>query len=100
MVKKQKRGAMLSRRGVAAGLGSLMAAPVMPRRAFAASGELRVGALYPLSGGLNVLGTEALAGARVAVEMVNEAGGVGGQKVVLVEADATTPATPPTRHVG
>jgi branched-chain amino acid transport system substrate-binding protein len=92
MVKEQKRGAMLSRRGVAAGLGSLMAAPVMPRRAFAASGELRIGALYPLSGSLSVLGTEALAGARVAVEMVNEAGGVGGQKVVLVEADATTPA--------
>jgi branched-chain amino acid transport system substrate-binding protein len=92
MAEEQKRGMVLSRRGVTAGLGSLMAAPVVLRRAFAASGELRIGALFPLSGGLSVLGTEALAGAQIAVDMINEAGGVGGQKVVLVQADATTPA--------
>src|SRR6266446_5895782 len=54
--------------------------------------DWKIGALFPLSGGLSVLGTEALAGDEIAVDMVNEKGGVNGQKVVLVKADATSPA--------
>jgi branched-chain amino acid transport system substrate-binding protein len=62
-----------------------------PRPAQAA--DIKIGALYPLTGSLSVLGTEALAGAQIAVDLVNEKGGVDGQKVVLVTADAPTPAT-------
>jgi branched-chain amino acid transport system substrate-binding protein len=75
--------------------GSLLAAGValMAVVATAASAEdWKIGALFPLSGGLSVLGTEALAGSEIAVAMVNEKGGVNGQKVVLVKADATSPA--------
>ncbi len=51
----------------------------------------RIGALYPLTGNLALLGNENLNGARVAVEMINEAGGVDGRKVELVSGDASTP---------
>ena len=54
--------------------------------------DWRIGALFPLSGNLSVLGTEALAGDQIAVDMVNEQGGVKGNKIVLVTADATNPA--------
>lgn len=53
---------------------------------------IRIGALYPLTGNLSVLGTEAIAGAEIAVEMINENGGVNGEQVELVVADATNPA--------
>lgn len=58
----------------------------------ASAEDWKIGALFPLSGGLSVLGTEALAGDEIAVDMVNEKGGVNGQKVALVTADATSPA--------
>jgi branched-chain amino acid transport system substrate-binding protein len=51
----------------------------------------RVGALYPLTGNLALLGNENLTGARIAVEMINEAGGVDGRPVELVTGDAATP---------
>ena len=51
----------------------------------------RIGALYPLSGNLALLGNENLVGARIAVEMINERGGVAGKKVELVTGDASTP---------
>lgn len=82
---------MISRRIVVAGLGSGLAAPFLIRSVRAAS-ELRIGALFPLSGPLSVLGTEALAGAQIGADLINERGGVMGQKVVLETADATSPA--------
>jgi branched-chain amino acid transport system substrate-binding protein len=88
----KSRGPALPRRTVTAGLGAALATPLLGRAAFAA-GELRIGALFPLSGPLSVLGTEALAGAQIAVDLANERGGVAGQKVVLENADATSPAT-------
>lgn len=57
-----------------------------------AAEDWRIGALFPLSGNLSVLGTEALAGDQIAVDMVNERGGVKGHKIVLLTADATSPA--------
>ncbi|MHC2279941.1 branched-chain amino acid transport system substrate-binding protein [Bradyrhizobium diazoefficiens] len=51
----------------------------------------RIGALYPLTGNLALLGNENLNGARIAVEMINEKGGVAGKKVDLVQGDASTP---------
>ncbi len=51
----------------------------------------KVGALYPLTGGLAVLGNENFEGAQIAVDVINEQGGVAGRKVELVSGDASTP---------
>src|SRR5690349_22709424 len=75
--------------------GPGIAATIALATAFATTAsaeDWKIGALFPLSGGLSVLGTEALAGDEIAVEMVNEKGGVNGQKVVLVKADVTSPS--------
>jgi branched-chain amino acid transport system substrate-binding protein len=75
--------------------GSTLAVTIALATAFSTAAlaeDWKIGALFPLSGGLSVLGTEALAGDEIAVDMVNEKGGVNGQKVVLVKADATSPA--------
>ncbi|GAC1339173.1 MAG: ABC transporter substrate-binding protein [Acetobacteraceae bacterium] len=80
-----------SRRGVAAGLAAGLATPFLGRTARGAE-LLRIGALFPLTGQLSVLGTEALGGAKIAVELANERGGVFGQQVALQTADVTSPA--------
>src|SRR5512141_1875889 len=51
----------------------------------------KIGALYPLTGSLALLGNENLHGARVAIDMINERGGVAGNKIELVVGDASTP---------
>jgi branched-chain amino acid transport system substrate-binding protein len=52
---------------------------------------IRIGALYPLTGNLATLGNVTLDGARIALEMINETGGVLGKKVEFVIGDASTP---------
>jgi len=50
--------------------------------------DLKLGALYPFSGGLALLGDESFRGVQLAVDERNAAGGVNGSKIVLVKADA------------
>ena len=50
--------------------------------------DLKLGALYPFSGGLALLGDESFRGIELAVEERNAAGGINGQKIVLVKGDA------------
>lgn len=50
--------------------------------------DLKIGALFPFSGGLALLGDESFRGVQLAVDERNAAGGVNGEKVVLVKADA------------
>ena len=54
--------------------------------------DLTIGAIYPLSGPLAVLGDEGLRGLELAVEERNAAGGVLGRRLRLLKADATDPA--------
>jgi branched-chain amino acid transport system substrate-binding protein len=54
----------------------------------AAAADVKFGALYPFSGQLALLGEESARGAEIAVEEINAAGGVQGQKVVLARGDA------------
>lgn len=56
-----------------------------------AGGPLLMGALYPATGPQAVDGVEELRGVRLAVERINESGGIGGRRVKLVTADAPTP---------
>jgi branched-chain amino acid transport system substrate-binding protein len=52
-----------------------------------ASGDIKVGIDLPLSGGLAPLGKSALEGIRLRADEVNQAGGIGGRKIVLVVED-------------
>jgi branched-chain amino acid transport system substrate-binding protein len=56
------------------------------------SADIPIGALYPLTGNLAIQGSLAFNGADIAREMVNEKGGVWGNKVVFEKADAPDPA--------
>ncbi|WP_026869566.1 ABC transporter substrate-binding protein [Inquilinus limosus] len=53
-----------------------------------AHAEVKFGALYPFSGDLALLGDESARGLEIAVDEINAAGGVQGEKVVLVRGDA------------
>ena len=65
-------------------------APRLP--ALAQAGELRFGALFPLSGPLALLGDECFRGLEMATEERNAAGGVLGRPVRLLRADVTDPS--------
>ena len=56
--------------------------------ASAHAADLKVGALYPFSGGLALLGDESFRGLEIAVEEANAAGGLKKGKIVLVKGDA------------
>jgi branched-chain amino acid transport system substrate-binding protein len=76
MIKKLKR--------LATALGCLTLLAAAPVHAQ----DLKLGALYPLSGGLALLGDESFRGTQMAVDERNAAGGINGKKIVLVKADA------------
>jgi branched-chain amino acid transport system substrate-binding protein len=85
-----------SRRLVLAGFTGLATATVsrgaagQGATAPAANGEIRLGALYPLSGSMSLLGDESLRGLEIAVEERNTAGGgLLSRPVRLLKGDAT-----------
>ena len=66
-----------------AALGAAAAAPAVLRRALAQPDAIPLGALYPLSGALALLGDESFRGLELAVEDRNAAGGLLGRPVRL-----------------
>jgi branched-chain amino acid transport system substrate-binding protein len=56
-----------------------------------AAETIRIGALFPYTGHLALLGQETFNGAIIAEEMINEKGGIGGKKVEWVKADGVDP---------
>lgn len=67
---------------------SLMATVFISGLTSSAIADIKIGALYPLSGGLALLGEESYRGLQIAVDQVNSAGGIQGQEVVLRTGDA------------
>ncbi len=78
-----------------AGTGAVLGATMYPYRSFGASQKpLKIGLLTPFSGVLTDYGVRLDQGARLAVEVVNEAGGILGRQVeIIAEDDKTDPAT-------
>ncbi len=62
-----------------------------PAAATGTGGTIRLGLILPLSGPNASLGNETAAGIDTALELVNASGGVNGQKVEFVRADAPDP---------
>jgi branched-chain amino acid transport system substrate-binding protein len=76
----------------AAAIGSL-AAPAILR----AQETVRIGHLTPRTGFLGQLGVYGLNAARLAVDEINEAGGVRGQTLELIDEDSVNPGTAVTK---
>jgi branched-chain amino acid transport system substrate-binding protein len=55
------------------------------------SAAVKVGALFPFSGALALLGQESFRGMELAVNEINAAGGLNGEKIEIVKADAVDP---------
>lgn len=51
---------------------------------------IKIGAIYPLSGPMALLGNHDMNGVELATEIMNERGGINGKKIELVKADAPT----------
>ena len=67
-------------------VGGLGVSQALPRRAWAA--DIKIGALFPYSGPMALLGEESFRGAELAREMINEQGGVLGGQIVWAKGDA------------
>ncbi|WP_410513849.1 ABC transporter substrate-binding protein [Paenibacillus sp. BR2-3] len=63
----------------------------------AAAGAIKIGANFELTGGQASFGDSALKGAQLAVKEINDAGGVLGQQLELVEADNASKSEEATR---
>ena len=65
--------------------GALLAASAFATTAQAA--DIKIGVLYPITGGGAVYGVPAMLGNKMAIDEINAAGGINGQKVVAIERD-------------
>src|SRR5512139_3971972 len=62
--------------------------------AFAQQAPIKIGAMYPLTGGGAVYGVPAMAGHQLAIEELNAKGGILGRKIESIERDdKLNPAT-------
>ena len=79
------------KRGCRGGLLGLASAVLLLAGSPVAQAEVKFGALFPLSGGLALLGEESYRGVQLAVQEINANGGVQGEEVVLETGDAVDP---------
>jgi branched-chain amino acid transport system substrate-binding protein len=90
--KRQSRRQFLIKTGGVLAAGAFGAVPL---RGWAAD-PVNIGALYPTTGSMAQIGTGCVAAAKLAVEMVNEAGGIkslGGAKLNLIISDVQSDTT-------
>jgi branched-chain amino acid transport system substrate-binding protein len=80
----------ITRRTLTAGLASSLAMPALLRRGLAEGASVRVGMVLPVTGPGADSGARALAGAKIALERVNKAGGVLSRPLELVPEDDLT----------
>jgi len=86
-------GQPLTRRQLLKGLGvtavgAAVSAPMATAFAAAAGDTIKIGAIYPLTGGMALLGEESWRGAEVARVLQNKKGGVLGKQIEFVRGDA------------
>ena len=79
-----------TRRSVTAGLGFSVAMPAILRRARGENAPLRIGMVLPVTGPAADSGKYALAGAKIALDRINKAGGILSRQVELVTEDDQT----------
>jgi len=83
------RGVRLRRRRMLGlGIGTAMAMPTVWRRAFGGAVPYRLGTLQPLTGVAALGGKTALIGVQMAVDRINNSGGLLGRPIDLIPADS------------
>src|SRR5271155_888974 len=80
----------LTRRSVTLGLATSVAAPALPRLARAEGDTIKIGMVLPVTGPAADSGKYALAGAKIALDRVNKAGGVLGKPLEIISEDDQT----------
>lgn len=81
----------ITRRTFTSGLAVGLAAPAILREALGQSATFKIGQVVPITGPAAEAGKYAMAGAKLALEKVNKAGGILGKQVeILTEDDQTT----------
>ncbi|MCR9213956.1 MAG: substrate-binding protein [Proteobacteria bacterium] len=80
----------ITRRNFVATAGAVAAASTFGMPAIAADKTIKVGAVQPFSGGLELFGNQAKMGLDLAVSEINAGGGILGQKVEMVYEDNKT----------
>jgi branched-chain amino acid transport system substrate-binding protein len=71
--------------------GSLAAGALVSGRATASDGPIKIGGIFPLTGAGSVFGNQNFQGVEIAVDLINDRGGVNGRKVELFKGDGHTP---------
>jgi len=80
----------LTRRTVNSGLAASLAAPAFSRIARAEGDTIKIGMVLPVTGSAADNGKYSMAGAKIALDRVNKAGGVLGKQITLVTEDDQT----------
>lgn len=80
----------MSRRVASGLLVGVPAATLLSRRTIAQE-VIKIGAIFPLTGANSVFGNQNFQGVDIAVDLVNERGGVKGRKVALFKGDGHNP---------
>jgi len=89
-----------TRRDFVAGTAAAVAATQFPMPAIAAAKPIRIGAVQPFSGGLELFGNQAKLGLDLAMKEINAAGGILGRKIeVAYEDNKTDPKTSVERTI-
>lgn len=70
---------------VAAALGGLLAQPAWSQE------TVKIGAIFPLTGASSVFGNQNFQGVDIAVDLINDRGGVNGRKIMLFKGDGNSP---------
>lgn len=60
-------------------------------RALASDGPIKIGGIFPLTGAGSVFGNQNFQGVEVAVDLINDRGGINGRKIVLFKGDGHNP---------
>ncbi|MEZ2408871.1 ABC transporter substrate-binding protein [Bosea sp. RCC_152_1] len=71
--------------------GAVVAGSVLPGRASAQEGPIKIGGIFPLTGAGSVFGNQNFQGVEIAVDLINDRGGIGGRKIALFKGDGHTP---------
>jgi branched-chain amino acid transport system substrate-binding protein len=85
----------LTRRSFLSGAAALAAAAVTPSRVRAQPRTVRIGVIHPVTGPLGEIGLGCRLGAQLAIETINDAGGIaalGGARIEMLVADSASPA--------